>query len=174
MPKLFTPDYYIHRFNALRPDVLRQRGIVLLLCDIDNTLVAHDEAQPNEEVLHFLQNMKKAGIQLVFISNNVEERVSTFAKALDIAYYPFAMKPMKKTYRKILQDYPYDRKQIAVLGDQMMTDMLGANRMGFYTVLTAPVVERDLTCTKVNRVFENMVFATLKAMGKLTKGEFDE
>ena len=89
---LFTPNYYIHRFNALRPAYLKEQGIELLVCDIDNTLVAHDIAVPDQDVLDFLTAIKEAGIQIVFISNNVEERVATFAKGLDTSYYSFCVK----------------------------------------------------------------------------------
>lgn len=174
MRKLFTPNYYIHRYDALRVDVLKEQHITLLLCDIDNTLVPHDIAIPDNDVLIFLKGIQDAGIRIIFISNNVEERVMRFAEHLDIDCYPFAMKPLSKTYRRILKDTNVNKKQVAMLGDQMMTDMLGANLMGFYTILTAPVVERDLKCTKINRMFENMVFTVLKRMGRLKKGEFNE
>lgn len=174
MLKLFTPNYYIHRYTALRPSFLLEQGIQLLICDIDNTLAPHDVAVPDEEAISFLRSIQDAGIQIVFISNNVEERVATFAKGLDIPFYPFAMKPLPKTYRKMLKDFHVERKHVAVLGDQLMTDILGANFMRFYTILTAQVVARDLSFTKVNRVFENMVFSLLKLTGKLVKGEYDE
>ena len=174
MLKLFTPNYYIHRYTALRPAFLKEQGIQLLICDIDNTLVPHDVAVPDDEAIAFLESIQDAGIQIVFISNNVEERVATFAKGLNIPFYPFAMKPLPKTYRKMLKDFHVKRDVVAVLGDQLMTDILGANVMRFYTILTAQVVELDLSFTKVNRVFENIVFSLLKVTGKLVKGEYDE
>lgn len=174
MLKLFTPNYYIHSFDTLKPSYLKKHGIRLLVCDIDNTLVAHDVALPDEKVLTFLKSMRDAGIQIVFISNNVEERVAAFAKGLDIPYYPFAMKPLSKTYRKMIQDVKIDKPCIAVIGDQLMTDILGANRMGFHTILTAPVVQRDLSFTKFNRLFESVVFVLLRWTKRLRKGEFDE
>ena len=105
MLKLFTPNYYIHRYTALRPAFLKEQGIQLLICDIDNTLVPHDVAVPDDEAIAFLKSIQDAGIQIVFISNNVEERVATFAKGLNIPFYPFAMKPLPKTYRKMLKDF---------------------------------------------------------------------
>ena len=82
MLKLFTPDYYIHSFSALRPEYLLEHGIRLLVCDIDNTLVPHDVALPDEKAVQFIRGMQEAGIRVVFISNNVEERVETFANGL--------------------------------------------------------------------------------------------
>lgn len=174
MRKMFTPDYYIKSYKNLNIDRLRQQQIKVLVCDIDNTLVAHDEAYPDEYVKAFIQRVKDAGIRVVLVSNNVKERVETFAKELDVKTYPFAKKPLKTTYLKLMKDCGCGPKEIAVLGDQLLTDMLGANRVGFYTILTHPVAQKDLTCTKINRVVENMVFGLLKAQGKLQKGEFDE
>ncbi|MEG0469638.1 YqeG family HAD IIIA-type phosphatase [Amedibacillus sp. YH-ame10] len=174
MLKLFTPNYYIHNYSALRVQYLLDHGIQVLLCDIDNTLVPHDVAQPDEDVLRFLKAIQEAGIQVIFISNNVEERVHVFAKGLDVLCYPFAMKPLPKTYRRIIKDIKVSKQHIAVLGDQLMTDVLGANMMGLHTILTAQAVERDLSFTKVNRIAENIVFKLLKVTKKLTKGEFDE
>lgn len=174
MLKIFTPNYYIHSFQALRVEYLKEHDIRLLVCDIDNTLVPHDVAVPDETALAFLDRIRKAGIQIVFISNNVEERVATFAQGLDIPFYPFALKPLPKTYRQLLKDYPGMKGHVGVIGDQLMTDILGANIVGFHTILTAPVAQRDLSFTKVNRIFESMVFWLLKKTKRLVKGEFDE
>ena len=174
MRKLFTPDYYIKNFQSLDLNRLLERNIKVLVCDIDNTLVAHDEADPSEAVKAFVQSVKAKGIQVVLVSNNVKERVERFAKELDVKTYPFAQKPLKKTYLKMMKDANCAPDEIAVLGDQLLTDMLGANRVGFYTILTNPVAQKDLTCTKINRFFENMVFEVLKLQGKLHKGEYDE
>ncbi len=174
MKKLFTPDCYIRSFRDLNLKRLCRMGIQVLVCDIDNTLVAHDVAEPDEAVIAFVQSVKKSGLRMVLVSNNVKERVDKFAASLDVATYPFARKPLKQTYVKMMNDMNCLPREIAVLGDQLLTDMLGANRIGCYTILTQPVAQRDLRCTKINRFFENIVFAVLKAQGKLRKGEFNE
>ena len=136
--KLFTPDYYVESYRALDLERLKRHGIRVLVCDIDNTLAAHDEPLPDAQAI------------------------------------AFARKPLKQTYRKMLRDLHYAPHQVAVLGDQLLTDMLGANRMHFYTILTKPLVSRDLNCTKVNRVFEQMVFRVLERQGKIKRGEYDD
>lgn len=173
MRKLFTPDYYIHHYSALKIKYLKSHNITCLLCDIDNTLVAHDVKKPDESVLAFLKKIKDANIQLILISNNVEERVSLFCEDLHVLSYPFALKPLPKTFHKILKETKLPACRIAMLGDQLMTDMLGANVMGFHTILTAPIAGNDITFTKFNRFFETFVFWVLKHSKKLTKGEFD-
>ena len=177
MLKLFTPNYYIRKYTSLRPEFLKEKGIKLLVCDIDNTLVPHDVALPDEEAKSFLKKMQKAGIRVVFISNNVEERVKTFVDGCELenpVYYPFACKPLPFSHRKMLKEMAVSRNEVAVIGDQLMTDMLGANIMRLFTILTAPIVQRDLSFTKFNRIFERMVFFLLEKSGKLKRGEFDE
>lgn len=172
--KLFTPDYYVESYRTVDLDALYRRGIRLLVCDIDNTLVAHDCAKPDDDVRAFIRRARKSGLAVAFVSNNVKERVDVFAGEFHAPCYPFAKKPLKLTYRKMMRELDYPSSQIAVLGDQLLTDMLGANRMKFYTILTKPVAQKDLTCTKVNRIFENMIFALLEKQGKLKRGEYDD
>ena len=84
MLKLFAPDKYISGYAKVNPDELKKRGIRVLVCDIDNTLVAHDEADPSEEVKAFLQRVKDSGLEIILISNNVEERASFSCAVLSI------------------------------------------------------------------------------------------
>ena len=72
--KLFTPDYYVESYRALDVERLKQHGIRLLVCDIDNTLAAHDEPLPDDAAKAFVKRVRDAGIQVVFISNNKRER----------------------------------------------------------------------------------------------------
>ncbi len=172
--KLFTPDYYVESYRAIDLERLKRQGIALLVCDIDNTLVPHDHARADDDVRAFIKRVKDSGLAVAFVSNNVKERVETFASEFHAPCYPFAKKPLKRTYRKMMNDLGYRSDQIAVLGDQLLTDMLGANRMHFYTILTNPVAKRDLKCTKVNRVFEQMIFSLLEKRGKLKRGNYDD
>lgn len=176
MLKLFAPNEYISNFRKLNIDKLIEQGIHVLVCDIDNTLVAHDEADPSKEVIAFMKMVQEKGLDVILVSNNVSERVERFAKGLGVVVktYPFAKKPLKTTYRKMMRDTGYKSEQIAVIGDQLLTDILGANRVHFYTILTNPVAQKDLTCTKINRIIENMVFKMLAIGKRLEKGKFDD
>lgn len=173
MLKMFVPKKYIKNFNYLDLDDLKKNGIKMIICDIDNTLVAHDEKHPSEEAELFVKKVLEEGFDFCLISNNVSDRVETFAKKLHVNTYPNALKPLKRTYKKIIHDTNYKSHEIASVGDQLLTDILGGNRMKIYTVLTHPLVTRDLSYTKVNRIFENMVFKMLKRKKLLVKGEYD-
>lgn len=170
----FTPARYIKSYQSLNLESLTKNNIKLLILDVDNTLAAHDELDPNYLVVQFIQRVIQAGLIPVVISNNNEERVSRFAKGLGVAYYSFATKPLKRTYRKLLADFQVDPRQCAVVGDQLLTDVLGGNRMKMMTILTSPLVSKDITWTKFNRVLESQVYQLLEKTKRLKKGEYHE
>ena len=170
----FTPDQYIRSYRSLNLDWLKSQGIQLLILDIDNTLAAHDELDAGEEARAFVQKVKASGLKTVVISNNNEERVSRFAKSLDVPYYSFATKPLKRTYRRLLKDYQVRPSACAVLGDQLLTDIFGGRRMKMKTILTTPLVTRDITWTKFNRVLENQMYRLLEKTRRLKRGSYDE
>lgn len=152
---ILRPDRFVQHFSEVSAADLKKLNIDLYLCDIDNTLVAHDAKDANEAVKKYIQQIREAGIEVVLISNNYEERVATFAKPLELDFFAFAQKPLKKTYKKIIKKYP--NKKIACIGDQILTDVLGGNRMKFYTIKSKPLVEKDLPSTKINRFFERLL-----------------
>lgn len=174
MLNYFVPDYYIESYKLLNIEKLKENGIKLLICDIDNTLVPHDQQHMDEDAKAFLEKVIASGLEVVLVSNNTKERVDLFAKDHHISTYPFAKKPLKKTYRVMLQEYPYQPNQVAALGDQLLTDIFGGNRMGFYTILTNPLVKKDLSFTKINRFFEMIIFNLLKWTHKLEKGNYHD
>lgn len=174
MLKLFAPKKYVKDFRCIDVESLKKDHIKLIICDIDNTLVAHDEKHPNEDVFTFVKKVEKNGLKMCLISNNNSERVETFAKDLHLNTFANARKPLKKTYKKIIHEYGYNANEIASIGDQLLTDVLGGNRAGVYTILTVPLYQKDLIWTKINRTIENMVFTLLAWRGYLKKGECDE
>lgn len=174
MLKLFTPKKYIRKYDQVDLENLRKEGIQLIICDVDNTLVPHDEKYPDANAEVFVKRIQEEGFQFCLISNNFSDRVDAFAHKLQVHTYPMAKKPLKLTYKKIMKDYGLRANQIASIGDQLLTDILGGNRVGVYTILTSPLVERDLKATKINRVFENKIFSMLEKKNILVKGEFNE
>lgn len=174
MIHLFTPDEYLKNFTYVDVEKIKKKDKKLIICDIDNTLVAHDESMPSKEAKAFVKRVQDSGLDICLISNNHKDRVQVFAEDLGLPFYSFAKKPLKLTYRKILKDYKMKAKDIVAIGDQMLTDVFGAKRMRIYCILTNPLVERDLNSTKFNRKIENQVFRVLERKKILKKGEFNE
>ena len=163
----FVPNKRIKHFNNLDIDWLKAEQKKLLLCDIDNTLVAPDDPHHNEDVVSFIKRIQDAGLEVVLISNNTEERVSLFNEGLNLKTYPMALKPFKKTYKKIKKDYSHlDSHEMISLGDQVMTDVFGSNRSKIDIVLVNQIVERDMIHTWVNRSIEKIIVKLLTWRGK--------
>ncbi len=153
--KLLKPNKFVNHFSELTAEFLLANKFTLLVCDIDNTLVAHDEKLPSLEAKKYIDSLLQKQIKVVFMSNNYEERVKTFSEVFNLPYIAFAKKPLKKSYKKLLEKYP--NENIICLGDQIMTDVIGGNRMHFYTVKTKPLFEKDLFSTKINRKIEKLL-----------------
>lgn len=172
MIKLFVPRMYIENYKSLNLYKLQELGIKVLLCDIDNTLAPYDVSVANEDVIEFIQNVRKCGMELILISNNTNKRVSLFAKGLNVAYYASSFKPLPYVYRRICKDFEISCKEMALLGDQLITDMSGANYLGIYSILSSPLEKRDIHFTKVNRILEMILFKIMENKGFLSKGEY--
>jgi len=154
--KLFTPDAYYPSIHSIDLVELYEMGIRLILTDLDNTLVSYDVAIPTEEIVAFKQKANGIGFKLIVISNNKKKRVGQFADALEVDYTHSAKKPFKRHFKKYLKDYK--REEIAIIGDQLLTDILGGNRMGFYTILVDVIdYKKEQFFTKFNRKIERFI-----------------
>ncbi len=172
LDKFFLPDTYAESVFSVNLDALKEKGIQLILCDIDNTLVAHDDPHPDSRAKAFMNKVHLAGMDFLLISNNRKKRVSAFAEKCGAKYYYSSLKPLKRQYRRILKEQSVKSSEVAVIGDQLLTDILGGKRMGFYTVLTSPLYTKDIVYTKVNRFAESIIYLIFERQGKLKRGEY--
>ncbi len=173
MLELFVPDLFIENYKVLSIDALQNAGIKLLVIDIDNTLVPFDVEKPDWEAMDFLMRLKASKVTPVIVSNNHEPRVRKFLEDTGIAYYYESRKPLKTTYMKVVKDFRVKAEEVATIGDQLMTDVFGANRCGFYTILTRPLVRRDIFSTKINRILERGMFYILKKKGLFDRDSYE-
>ena len=171
--RLFRPNITYNTYKDIDLNLLISKNIDTILIDIDNTLAAHDEALPSDEAKAFINKIKDKGINIFTMSNNNEDRVSLFSDALNVKGYSFSLKPLKKTYRKILKENT-NINNVAIIGDQLLTDILGGNRMKFITIYTKPLVNKDITFTKFNRFFERFILNILEKKNLLKVGEYYE
>lgn len=135
IPDLLLPDY-----GCLTPQMLRERGIRLLLCDLDYTLAPKYVPRPDEALYKWLAEMKGAGIRVMILSNNRSPaRVERFCRDLGIDYVGHAGKPSPRGYRQAMEKAGVTARQTAMLGDKLLTDVLGANRSGVWAVMVEPM-----------------------------------
>ena len=93
----------------------------------------------------------------VFLNSNNKEKVEQVAKKLDIPYIYFSMKPLKAGFKKAKNILNLPNEQIAVVGDQILTDIIGANRMKMFSILVKPIAEKDIWITRLKRPLENKI-----------------
>ncbi len=171
---VFKPDYYVKSFKYLDINRLKRDNIRLLLCDIDNTLVAFDEPDSNSGVHLFLDTLRSAGIEVALMSNNVKKRTEKFGRRLNIHIYSFSCKPFPFKFRKAMKEFGVLPEQTAIIGDQLFTDVLGGNLAGITTILSAPIVERERPDTRIMRGLEHIVFHFYEKKGIMKRGDFDD
>ncbi len=140
MPFSLIPDRVFDRYSDITAQMLLDRGVKLLLCDLDYTLAPRAVAVPNDALRRWLDEMRTAGITVMILSNNRSgERVNTFCKDLGIPYVGHAGKPSRRGYREAIQKAGVSTAQTAMLGDKLLTDVLGAKRSGVLALMVEPL-----------------------------------
>ncbi len=156
MFRRFYPDEYLDSAYDIDYEKLYREGYRGLLYDIDNTLVPHGEPADPRAVALF-EKLKKIGFRSCFISNNKKERVEPFAKAVREKYIEMAHKPSLSGYRKAMALLGTDEKNTVFIGDQLFTDIWGANRAGIRTILVKPIHPKEEIQIVLKRYFERIV-----------------
>lgn len=137
--KIFKPGMVLDSFKDLDAPSLYQKGIRLLICDIDNTLVPHNFPDPTQAVRDFFDTLNKNCINICFMTNNSADRAEVFNKDLGFKIIANAKKPCKKAYIETMNMFGVNKTQTAAIGDQIFTDIWGGNRAGVLTILVKPV-----------------------------------
>ena len=159
MKNLFKPDEIIERFNLFDADKYLKMGYDTILCDIDNTIDVPDSTKGgSKEAYDFLDMLISKGYRVILFSNNTKERVEAFIGDRKYEYNYFSLKPFPFSYYKMMKKYHIKASQMISLGDQMLTDLIGANLAGLYTVYTKQLVEKDSITTTINRKIERWIF----------------
>lgn len=135
---LLFPTTAVPKAYDITADGLRKMGVEGLILDIDNTLTTHDHPVPDSRILQWLDQMRAADIRLILLSNNHPPRVAPFAQKLGLAFEADAKKPLPGGYQRAASAMGLSPRQTAVVGDQIFTDVLGANLAGMPSILVEP------------------------------------
>ena len=154
---LLYPKEYINSVKEITINFIEKYNLKGLILDVDNTLIDYYKKMP-DGINEWAEEMKKAGIKLYILSNsNKKEKVEAVAKKLNIEYINFAKKPFKTGFLKIKKIMYLNSENIGVVGDQIFTDVLGANRCKMFSILVRPIDEKDIFITKFNRFLEKII-----------------
>lgn len=124
----------------ISPQALADRGIKLVLADLDNTLVPYKVTQPPPELIAWKEALRASGIELFLLSNSRKPgRAKAFAEQLGIPYQGHSGKPKKAGYLKAMERMGVAPEETVMVGDQIFTDTLGANNAGVTPLLIRPI-----------------------------------
>lgn len=155
---IFYPKSYFNKIVDIDVNFFIEKNIKAVLLDIDNTILdkRHNMVQGLED---WVKTLKGNDIKICILSNtNKKKKAQNLSDKLDVPFIYFAKKPLKfgfKKAKKILEIE--DNKTIAVIGDQVLTDVFGANRCKMYSILVKPLKKEDIFVTKINRLIEKQI-----------------
>jgi len=165
LPKLFEKS--LLEVDLVKLKMMRLKGIIL---DLDNTMVPWGGDEVSPAVLEWLRKGKKLGLKFCIISNATKRsRLRKIHTQTDIPIVPGALKPLGFGFRRAMALMRTENKKTAVIGDQIFTDIFGANRMRLYSILVAPIAPREFFLTKLVSInLEKLVLSYFRKKGKLT------
>lgn len=151
---IFHPTHSVMRAYHITPELLQSMGVHALLLDVDNTLTTHGNPVPDEAVLGWLDLMKQSGVPLMLLSNNTHKRIKPFAERLGLGFESSAAKPLGRGFRRCCQRLGMAQSEVAIVGDQIFTDILGANLSGLKSILVEPIQVETGVLFFIKRVLE--------------------
>lgn len=161
------PERYFSRLSkiAIAKDILGC-GYENVLLDIDNTILTRDTHEVPRDIGLWLSQARNEGINFCLISNNWHEGVHELADRLRLPIVSHAIKPLPPAYLIAMNKIEAKRKNTVVIGDQMITDVLGAHFLGMPAYLVCPLVETDLKHTLMLRNLEKKLIGHLEPEGE--------
>ena len=160
---LLTPNMQVRKITDITIEMLKENNIKGMILDVDNTLIDLDRV-PLVGIKEWMDNMKDEGIKFCIASNSIKkDKIEKVAKMLDIPYVHFSAKPTKIGLKKAKQILGIENsKNIAEVGDQLFTDVLGTNRMKMFSILTEPLCEEKVKINNLKRKLEKRVLRRKK------------
>lgn len=157
---ILYPKAYLESVKQISIEFLKQNNIKALILDVDNTILDFDRKIP-KGIKEWCEQLKKQEIKFCILSNsNQKEKVQMVAQKLDIPYFYFGTKPLKRGFKKAIKLLEEKEENIAAVGDQIFTDVIGSNRCKMFSILVKPLGQKDILMTRIKRPLENYIIKT--------------
>ena len=160
-------------FHIIDYSLLLSRGIKCLLFDLDNTIVPSKSRQQSKKTKDLFVSLKQKGFKVIIFSNSPKSRVEFYKEFLNIEGVSFALKPLTNKFKKLIKKEKFNIDEIAIIGDQIMTDVVMGNKMGITTVLINPL-GKDHIFSSFNRLREKHVIKKLEKHDLFFRGRYYE
>jgi HAD superfamily phosphatase (TIGR01668 family) len=162
---LLCPRLILNSLHDLEHFKLKQLGIKGIVFDLDNTIIPWDSQHMSPEIIEWVKALLDDGFKICLLSNNMGKRVKSIAEIFDIPFVSRAYKPAKTGFRQALTAMELPSYQVAVIGDQLFTDILGGNRIGLFTIWVKPLSAQEFIGTKITRRLERLTVRILRTKG---------
>lgn len=154
---MIYPNEYFDKIDKITIEYLQKNKIKALILDMDNTLINVKEEMP-ENIENWAKGLKGQGVKLIIVSNsNKKSKIEKTANKIGIKYIVFAKKPLKSGLKKAMKILGEKPENIAVIGDQIFTDIIGGNRCKMKTILVDSLESKDFWYTAWKRPIENRI-----------------
>ena len=170
----FVPDIYTKSIYTINYSQLKKNKVKCLIFDLNNTLAPLNLKKPNKKLIDLFEELKDMKFKIYIVSNSNKKRVEPFKEYLCVDSSYFSMKPLLRKFKKIYNINKYKDNEIAVIGDELITDIWSANRMNFVSILVNPIGTKEFVSTKIGRVFENFIIESLTKKKLFRKGKYYE
>lgn len=151
---IFRPSAALRQVTDLTPPLLSKLGVRALLLDVDNTIATYTSHTPIPGAVEWARHMVGQGFRVMIVSNNYKKRVGPFAAKFGLDFISFAIKPLPFGYLRARRRLGVSRKECAIVGDQIFTDVVGANLCGMKSVLLVPIEPEQGWTFRLRRYFE--------------------
>lgn len=168
----YIPDIYQKSIFTIDYLKLKNSGIKCLIFDLDNTISPISLNKPTKRLKDLFIKLKSLGFKCIILSNSNKKRVEPFKNGLAVDAGFSAQKPRIKKYVKIMNSYSFIPNEIACIGDQLLTDVYGANKMGFTSILVNQMGGKDLIVSTFNRGIEKILFTAFSKKDLFVRGRY--
>ncbi len=170
----YIPDIYVKSIYYIDYEKLKERGIKCILFDLDNTLAPLSLKKPNKKIKELFIKLKKMGFKTIIFSNSGKSRLKPFKEELEVDCAFNCKKPMRKKFDVILKEYKYTVSEIVIIGDNIITDILGGNKVGITTILVNPISNKEALTTRIIRKYEKIIMRKLSKRELFYRGKYYE
>ncbi|MCL2883831.1 MAG: YqeG family HAD IIIA-type phosphatase [Coriobacteriia bacterium] len=157
-----TPDVYLSSVTLIDAGLLRRLGVRALLMDINNTIVPRDRESAPDEVRAWISGLKAEGFLFALVTNNWHRVVFEHGRDLDIPVIYKSVKPLPFAYRRAFALLGVTKREAVMIGDQLLTDILGARLLGMPCIMVEPQSEADLRHILVQRKIERLLIGKMR------------
>ena len=170
--KFIIPDSYYASIYDIDYDLLMKQKIDTILFDIDNTITKVDDLNVPQETINLFENLKTKNFKLLIFSNNHVERAQPISKILDVKMLADAGKPQKEAYDKALKILDSKKENTVAIGDQILSDIVGAKKYGIKSILVDQLSEENNIQTGMAQKLQKIMIYKLTKMNLLEKGKY--